>query len=246
MPPPEMPEYISARIKQCPPSGSRTVPGSTPVVAFGDVRQAKVATLGWNPSKLEFLDGSGRLLEGAERRLETKTSLKARGIPSASAGDVNMVFEGCNVYFQRRPYRRWFDVLEKVLKHIDASYYDGSACHLDLVQWATDPVWGKLEPDEKEALLRADIPFLRSQLAQEGIRLLLLNGAGIMRAYGNHFGGHLQKSEFLDGGRIEMFSGQPTSKLRVVGWNINLQSSFGVSNVEITAIGQRVAQLTKL
>lgn len=154
MPPIEMPEYISARIKQCPPSGSRVVPGSTPVVAFGDVRQAKGATLGWNPSKLEFLDGSGRLLEGTERRLETKTSLKARRNSIGSAGDVNMVFEGCNLYFQLRAYRRWFDVPEKVLKHVGASYYDGSACHLDLVQWATDPVWGKLESDERESLLK--------------------------------------------------------------------------------------------
>jgi hypothetical protein len=241
-----MPEYISARIKQCPPSGSRIVPGSTLVVAFGDVRLAKVATLGWNPSKLEFLDDSGRLLEGAERRLETKASLKARRIPIGSAGDINMVFEGCNLYFQRRPNRRWFDVLGKVLKHVGASYYDGSACHLDLVQWATDPVWGRLESDERESLLKTDIPFLRLQLAHECIRLLLLNGTGIMRAYDSHFGGHLQKVEFLDGGRIEMFSAQPTSKLRVIGWNINLQSSFGVSNAEITAIGQRVAQLMKL
>jgi hypothetical protein len=67
-----------------------------------------------------------------------------------------------------------------------------------------------------------------------------------MRAYDSYFGGHLQKVEFLDGGRIEMFSGQPTSKLSVIGWNINLQSSFGVSNAEITAIGQRGAQLMKL
>jgi hypothetical protein len=58
-------------------------------------------------------------------------------------------------------------------------------------------------------------------------------------------GGHLHKVEFLDGGRIEMFSGQPTSKLRVIGWNINLQSSFGALNAEITVIGQRVAQLAK-
>ena len=243
MPPTEMPEYMSARIKQCPPSGSRIVPGSTPVVAFGDVRQAKVATLGWNPSKLEFLDGSGRLLDGSERRLETDASLKAKETPGNSASAVSEVFEGCNHYFQGSPYRRWFDVLEKVLKHVGASYYDGSACHLDLVQWATDPVWGKLESDEKEALLKSDTPFLCQQLAQEGIRLLLLNGAGIMRAYDSLFGSHLRKVELLDGGRIQMFAVQASSKLMVIGWNINLQSSFGVSNVEITAIGRRVAQL---
>jgi hypothetical protein len=241
-----MREYIAARIQQRPPLGIRVVPGSTPVVAFGDVRQAKVATLGWNPSKLEFLDRSGRLLDGSERRLETATSLKAHGTPVGSAAAVGRVFDGCSRYFQGRPYRRWFDVLEKVVKHVGASYYDGSACHLDLVQWATDPVWSGLDPAEAEALLRADIPFLRQQLAQEEIRLVLLNGTGIVRAYETHLGGHLKKVEYAIGGRVEMFCGQATAKLMVVGWNINLQSSFGVSNAEITAIGQRVAQLAKV
>jgi len=97
-----MPEYISGRIQQRPPSGIRVVPGSTPVVAFGDVRQAKVATLGWNPSKLEFLDRSGRLLDGSERRLETATSLKAHGTSVGSAAAVSRVFDGCNCYFHPR------------------------------------------------------------------------------------------------------------------------------------------------
>jgi hypothetical protein len=130
------------------------------------------------------------------------------------------------------------------VKHVGASYYDGSACHLDLVQWATDPVWSGLDPAEAEALLKADIPFLRQQLAQEEIRLVLLNGTGF--AYETHLGGHLKKVEFAIGGRVEMFCGQATAKLMVVGWNINLQSSFGVSNAEITAIGRRVAQLAKV
>jgi len=92
----------------------------------------------------------------------------------------------------------------------------------------------------------ANIPFLRQQLAQEEIRLLLLNGTGIVRAYETHLGGHPSKVEFANGGRVEMFCGQANAKLMVVGWNINLQSSFGVSNAEITAIGQRVAQLAEL
>lgn len=137
-------------------------------------------------------------------------------------------------------------MLEKVVKHVGASYYDGSACHLDLVQWATDPVWSGLDSAETEALLKVDIPFLRQQLAQEGIRLLLLNGTGIVRAFKTHLGGDLKKLELADGGRAEMFCGQANAKLTVVGWNINLQSSFGVSNAEITTIGQKVALLAKL
>lgn len=242
MPQDIVPDYIAVRIEQSPPTGVRVVPGSTPVVAFGDVRHAKIATLGWNPSKLEFLDSTGRLLDGDARRLETTISLKEK--PSLESAEiVSRVFDGCNRYFQRRPYRRWFDVLEKVLKQIGGSYYNGSACHLDLVQWATDPVWSGLEPTTRETLLKSDIPFLRQQLAQENVRLLLLNGAGIMQAYEAHFGIHLERVALPNGNRVKICRGRASAKLLVIGWNINLQSSFGVSNNEITMIGRQVSQL---
>jgi len=238
-----VPAYIATRIKQVSPAGLRVVHGSTPVVAFGDVRRASVATLGWNPSKLEFLDSSGRLLDGEARRLETTTSLKFNNASSESPEVVERVFDGCNKYFQRRPYRRWFDVLEKVLKQIGSSYYDGSACHLDLVQWATDPVWSALEPAVRETLLKSDIPFLRQQLAQENVRLLLLNGAGIMQAYEAHLGVRLEQVSLQNGNRVRIFRGRATAKLLVIGWNINLQSSFGVSNSEIAMIGTQVSRI---
>jgi hypothetical protein len=37
---------------------------------------------------------------------------------------------------------KWFDQMEEfVLTNTGYSYFDGTACHLDLIQWATDPVW---------------------------------------------------------------------------------------------------------
>jgi hypothetical protein len=66
-----MPDYIVERIRRPPPEGCEVVPGSTPVIAFGDVRTARVATLGLNPSKSEFLNKHGQELTGAHRRLAT-------------------------------------------------------------------------------------------------------------------------------------------------------------------------------
>lgn len=148
----DMPQYIEARIRKRQPAGGVVVEGSTPVVAFGDVNKSKVATLGWNPSKQEFLDGSGNELEGDDRRLETLRSIGVNDLADAPVEFVSRVFEGCCNYFNRRPYSRWFNKLERVLRQVDASYYDGSACHLDLVQWATDPVWGKLPEIKKMKL----------------------------------------------------------------------------------------------
>jgi hypothetical protein len=234
-----VPSYIENRIKQNPPDGVPIVPGSTPVVAFGDVRKSVIATLGWNPSKLEFLDRNGSELVGKKRRLETLTSIGETNLASASAEAVNLIFDSCNNYFRRQPYS-WFKKLEKVLKIAGDSYFDGSACHLDFVQWATNPVWGMLSLSCQAGLLEADLPFLRRQLSQEKIRFLLLNGKGVVLAYRKHLHGKLTESPIPGGARLKLYVGRDTQGLRVIGWNINLQSNFGVSNHEIDVIGKAV------
>jgi hypothetical protein len=234
-----LPSYIEGRIRQRPPTGWPIVRGSTPVVAFGDLSRSTVATLGWNPSKLEFLGNNGRELAGEERRLETLASLDENDLECASHQSVRRVFHACSGYFHRRPYR-WFNPLEKVLRSAGASYYDGSACHIDLVQWATDPVWGKLSQSHQRTFLAADLPFLERQLSQESIQVLLLNGKGIVSAYRELLHGRLLESSVPEHSRLRLFSGRDPRGFIVIGWNINLQSSFGVSNYEIGAIGSAV------
>ncbi len=154
----EMPDYIEARIRQGRPADGSVVAGSTPVVAFGDALKSKVATLGWNPSKREFLDSNGNEL-WVKRRVETLKSIGVTDLADAPVEAVLRVFEACNNYFHHHPYG-WFNKLQKVLKHFDASYCDDSARHLDFVQWATDPVWDKIPEIEKIKLIAADLPFL--------------------------------------------------------------------------------------
>jgi hypothetical protein len=169
---------IVARLRR-PPPAAYVVPGSTPVLSFGNASAAAVATLWLNPSRQEFLDRSGRELSGAARRFETLASLGVPDLASASEAILHRVINACNGYFHANPYRRWFDQLEPVLQSVGASYYDGSACHLDLVQWATDPVWGKI-PDRavRDRLLAEDAAFLLDQLSTGSFRLLLINGSG--------------------------------------------------------------------
>ena len=50
-------DYVERRITQTPPGDCCVVPGSTPVISFGDVRTARVATVGINPSFVEFSGG---------------------------------------------------------------------------------------------------------------------------------------------------------------------------------------------
>ena len=99
-------EYIITRLRRTVPDGSSVVPGSTPVIAFGDPRKARVATLGFNPSRVEFLSNSGRELDGPDRRLETLRSLDCSDLASAPITALQTVLEACHNYFSRNPYRR--------------------------------------------------------------------------------------------------------------------------------------------
>ena len=119
--------YVEARIRRPAPTWGHVVSQSTPVVAFGDASVARVATLGLNPSRVEFLDGSGALLHGSRRRLATHASLGLSDLSNCSDDIVSLILDDCNNYFKNAPYRRWFDRLMPVLEACDASYYDGTA-----------------------------------------------------------------------------------------------------------------------
>jgi hypothetical protein len=241
----EILDYIARRIRREFPDGVQVVPESTPVVSFGNVRTARVATLGLNPSKKDFFDDDRTELVGDKRRLETLKSLGVTNLVGASDEVAWRVFEGCNGYFHRRPYMRWFGPLEKVLKHVNTSYFDGSGCHLDLVQWATNPVWGKLAASIRNSLLDADVPFLKRQLEQENIRLLLLNGTSIVKAYEDRLDGKLEEIPLEHKGRVRFFTGLYADRICVAGWNINLQGAFGVTKEEINSIGEAVARIER-
>ena len=217
------------------------------MVAFGDARTATVATLGLNPSRKEFLDENGKELVGDARRLATHQSLGTGDLDSAPSSVVAQVLHDCDSYFQRNPYRQWFDQLEEILQACGASYYDGSACHLDLVQLATDPTWNRIKPrDLREKLLDTDIEFLTDQLTGESIRLLLANGNGVVQQLRRKWGTTLAEADRIDGlwrYPIRLFVGWMFDQVYVIGWNVNLQSSFGVSNELRTALAARVGRL---
>jgi hypothetical protein len=176
-----LPEDLVKMVRRVPPAGAPVVPGSTPVVAFGDPTRAEVATLGINPSRVEFTAG-GLMLSGIDRRLATLDSLGARSLERLSDAQVVEVVGDCAAYFSRNPYRAWFDPLDELLRAgTGGSYYDGTACHLDLVQWATDPVWGRItDRTVRQALLDDGVPHLRVQLAYGNVRLVVLNGRQVV------------------------------------------------------------------
>lgn len=243
-----IPDYIVQRVRQPIPVDSGVVSGSTPVLSFGNAQCATVATLGLNPSVREFLDMNGEELTDELRRLATCQSLGIKDLSLASEKTIRQVVEDCNEYFHRNPYQ-WFDQLEVILKAVGASYDDSSACHLDLVQWATDPTWGHLKPPHiRDQLLGSDGPFLLQQLQNEQIKLLLVNGMQVIK--------RLQKLaliNFHEQSPLSVRAYQPTKlfigtlydRILVVGWSTNLQSSFGVTKELRNELATSVAKIVR-
>lgn len=238
-----VPDYVAERVRRDFPSDAFVLAGSTPVVAFGDPSSARIATLGLNPSDAEFIV-RGVELDGRERRFETLRSLGVPSLADATDEAVGAVVHRCNEYFFGNPYRGWFDRLDEILRACGASYYDRTACHLDLSQWATSPKWGSIGRAAQDALIRQDAPFLAQQLEHEGIETLLINGRAAITGFSRAFGSRLRDAGTVSDRtvRTQLSTGQ-LNHTRVIAWSTNLQSSFGVTRELRAMLAHAVATL---
>lgn len=169
------------------PAIDELIPGSTPVVSFGNPVTADVVTIGINPSSKEFLvNGAGTpLLARSKKRLVDAEVLGLSKISALNREQAIAVIKGCYEYFNQEtanPYMTWFKHLnDNVNKHLGVSYLDGTAAHLDLVQWATDPVWGGVASNDiKKRLLDADAEFLNYQINSGNYRAVFMNGREVI------------------------------------------------------------------
>jgi hypothetical protein len=233
---------VAERIRRSPPLGSYVVTGSTPVISFGNVQTARVATLGLNPSRIEFIE-NGTELTGERRRFETLQSLGVTQLEDATDATIFQVWKRCNDYFHGNPYR-WFAPLEEILSGIGVFYFGDTACHLDLFQWATDPTWGGLPAPSRRKFILDDAEFLRTQLQLEVPDLLLLNGRSVIDAFRSTFGGQLNPDGTVTDRSVttKIYVGD-FGNTHVVGWSTNLQSSFGVTKELRALLAQRVAEI---
>jgi hypothetical protein len=195
-----LPDYLLDRVRQD-PGADVVVDGSTPVVAFGNARKATTATLGLNPSRVEFLDRAGKELDGPKRRLETLKSLGVDSLAGADESTLASVVAGCDDYFNRVPYRQWFDKIELVLGGLDASYYNGTACHLDLVQWQPTRC-GEARCGDPTAPRQGGLELLDLQLREESIERLLLNGRSVLTVFQANSGCRLDLVNELSVGSV--------------------------------------------
>ena len=241
--------------------GMDIIPWSCPVPAFGDWLSPQVATLGINPSYREFVDRSGKQLQGEDRRFHTLDSLGLETWGEADARHLELIMDSCWSYFSRNPYDAWFKKLDFAIAGTNVSYYDlpSTACHLDLVPFATIRRWNELSTQQRSSLMSLAGDTLGITLRDSQIRLLVLNGNSVVRAFQSVAGLSFQAKEIpawslgrrsmakVRGvaftGMAETVSGVKLDRqLAVLGFNHNLQSSFGVTMEVISSIREWIAR----
>jgi hypothetical protein len=235
------------------------IPWGSPIPSFGDLMAAKVATLGLNPSNREFVDVNGAELDGGQRRFHTLRSLNLARWADATSAHLELIAKSCEGYFANNPYDMWFRKLEYVMSGTGASYYasPSRACHLDLVPYATARKWTVLSQRERRALLGAADDTLGLLLQHSPIRVLILNGSAVVSAFEKITHARLTRKRrvnwtlphgiegFSFEGIVQSICGIELCRpVRVVGYNHNIQSSFGVTRQVTSSIQRWIGRAT--
>jgi hypothetical protein len=226
----------------------------SPILSFGNLETSRVATLGLNPSNREFVDANGKELRGTERRFHSLNSLKIKGWEDITIGQLKSILDLSDNYFIRNPYDTWFKKLDYIISGANASYYFPvqGACHLDLIPYATSEKWSDLSTSERNLLLGLSKDTLGLLLADANIELLILNGQTVVENFEKISSIKLQKrkmpswslprkSENVAGysyyGEANKISEYRLKRpILILGYNHNIQSSFGVTTKVLTSI----------
>ena len=236
----------------------------SPVPSFGNLSHSRIATVGLNPSPNEFMDISGNELQGRNRRLHTLRSLNLESWGEVDSRHIRMIEDSCREYFRRNPYGRWFRRLDHLLGATGASFFDthSQACHLDLIPYATQKKWTQLSSEQHSQLLKLAGDSLAYLLEESPIQVLILNGATVVSHFRHAFGVNLEEQEMPswalprnNGPKVigvsykgylrTLASIKLPNSILVLGFNHNIQSSFGVTNGIIRSIRNWIARQTK-
>ena len=235
-----------------------------PVPAFGDLSNARIATLGLNPSNREFVDDSGNELQGSSRRFHTLKSLGLKSWSDVDARHLHKIMDTCRTYFSGNPYNQWFMRLDHIVAGAGASYYGmfSGACHLDLIPYATECKWTALSARQRTLLLEIAGDTLALLLRDSPVQVLILNGMSVVQQFQDIAGISLERhvmptwslrrksKQDVTGvafsGVVETLAGIPMGRqVLVLGYNHNLQSSFGVTMEVVQGIREWVSQVTE-
>jgi len=233
-------QLLVSRIMTANPRDSHVVERSFPITHFGRLEKSRIVTIGINPSVREFFDGRNpaRLLEEPRKRVLDRESIGIRDNEVPSIDDALKVLASYNKYFETPNHYSWFDAMQKwALDPLGVSYRDGSVAHLDLVQWATKPVWSGIQSKSiREQLVLSDSRFLSEQIRLSRPELVLFNGATVVKTM-SQFGHFVvqQTGEIPGAAPFKFFRGT-CGNAQAIGWSLNIQSQPDTGNSAKTAL----------
>lgn len=236
----------------------------SPIPAFGDISSARLATVGLNPSNNEFVDNNGTELTGKERRFHTLRSLCLDRWSNLRKAHIAKIVESYAQYFTRNPYDTWFAQLEFIISGAGSTFYGSrsNACHLDLVPYATECKWTSLSKRQKTLLFDRSSSVLADCINSSDLELLVLNGQSVVDAFQSLFDIDFTRTEVLKWklprknsndvkgyayfATIEQIDDVALSRaISVLGFNHNLQSSFGVTREVRRSIREWIAMKSR-
>ena len=136
-------------------------------------------------------------------------------------------------YYQPgKPIYSWFRSLDRVTRGLGFGYRAGTVAHLDLVQEATAPTWSALQREshgEAQALLSADLPFLRWQLGTLPLEAVICNGRTVFEEVRRLVAGEIISDGNLC--RVTWYVATASingRRLALAGWNLPLARPTGL------------------
>ncbi len=231
---------------------------ASPIVFFGNLEKSKIATVGINPSNKEFEDGAKNELLREKRRFPTLNSFLIEKWSEITMVEVEAIRKAYRDYFVMSPYDTWFKRLDYILSKSGNSYYFPAldVCHVDLIPYATYEKWGDLSAEKKMKLKQVSVNSIRKIIKYSKLELLILNGKTVIemmsdlfnlkyrmehdesidlpRKSGNHIRGYFYFSELP-------FLNSEGRKIHVIGYNHNIQSSYGVTKEVLNNIRDKIS-----
>lgn len=242
-------------------NNSGIIKWSSPVISFGNIEKAKVATVGLNPSDMEFVDRNKVELKNDSRRFHTLSSLNIEKWDDLDDHKTMKILELNKRYFSNNPYNLWFKKLNYILEDSGLSYYFplNNACHIDIVPYATSKKWVDLKFEEKQYLINKSKEILDDILKFSNISFLVLNGKSVVENFRKVFDISFEVNHQptwdlkQNSGRIVKgysFIGEISSVgdvklsriIKIVGYNHNIQSSFGITKYVLDEIKKWITE----
>src|SRR5439155_3780377 len=132
-----------------------------------------------------ILDEAGKELDGPARRFHTLRSLGLSRWSEAEERHFKLIMRSCREYFSRNPYDGWFKRLDHLISGMNATYYGRTptACHLDLIPYATACKWTQLTHAQRSDLFAVAGDTLGLLLKNSPVELLVLNGNFVVEQF---------------------------------------------------------------